>query len=266
MFSKTAKNRTWIIRTKAPFLGALLSLVLAVSLFVGCKDDNPNTEPKSEPVLCTVGDDSPCELWQRCVATEGGQAHCEGERQCETKDNCPEGKICKGGVCVPIVVCEVGCLPESVCILPSVGCQPGCFEDRDCSGSRVCGGRDATTGLGACRNSTSTPEPVLVLCTVGDDSPCELWQRCVDQGNNQGHCVGERLCETNNECSDMKTCKGGICAPFSECKALCPWDEYVCSSTGGCQPGCFEDKDCSGSRICGGRDTTTGLGTCRNPK
>jgi len=267
MFSATTKNSPLFMKKKAPLLGAFLSLVFASALFVACKDDDVDSLTPS--VSCTVGDDSACALWQRCVAQEDGQGRCVGERQCETNNNCTDGKTCKGGVCVPPSACKVSCAPESVCVSPDVGCQPGCFEDSDCSGSRVCGGRDTTTGLGSCRNPTSNPEPKPepVLCPVGDDSPCELWQRCVDQGNNQGHCVGERLCETNNECSDRKTCKGGVCAPSSYCKLLCPSDEFVCPSPDiGCQPGCLEDRDCSGSRVCGGYDTTTGLGSCRNPK
>ncbi|MCL2625788.1 MAG: hypothetical protein FWD46_03090 [Cystobacterineae bacterium] len=250
------------MKKKAPILCALLALVLAFSLFVSCKDkdkDKDDTEDLPTPVSCTVGDDSPCELWQRCHL-----GHCLGERQCETNDDCP-GKTCKDGTCVPVSYCEMGCPPgEFVCVFLDTGasCQPGCVEDSHCSGSRICGGRDTTTGLGTCRNPTSNPEPVL--CTVGDDSPCELWQRC-----HLGHCVGERQCETSDNCPKGKTCKEGTCAPLSECKVGCPPGEFVCISldTGAsCQPGCVEDSHCSGSRICGGHDTTTGLGTCRNPK
>jgi len=241
------------MKKKAPILCLLPSLVLAFSLFVGCKD---NTTPT--PVSCTVGDDSPCELWQRCLA-EGTQGHCVGERECETSDNCPNEKACKGGTCVPSAYCEIGCPDGFVCV--STSCQPGCLEDNHCSGSKICGGRD-TTGLGTCRNTTPTQNPEPVLCTVGDDSPCELWQRCLAEGT-QGHCVGERQCETNDKCPQGKTCKDGTCVPEAYCEVGCP-DGLVCVS-GNCQPGCLGNSDCSDSKICGGR-ATTGLGTCRNPK
>ncbi|MCL2011503.1 MAG: hypothetical protein FWG75_01765 [Cystobacterineae bacterium] len=162
MFSEATKNSLNI--KKAPFLCALLSLVLAFSLLVSCKED---TKDCCAPALvtCTVGDDSPCELWQRCLGTEGAQGdqgdqgHCIGERQCETDDNCSDGKTCKSGSCVPASYCEVGCPQgEFVCVSPELGCQPGCFENGNCSDSRVCGGHDTTTGLGACRNPKQGPE------------------------------------------------------------------------------------------------------------
>ena len=258
MLLKAIKTRSPTMKKKAPLLYTFLFLALALFLFVGCKDDKAtdskdNTTDSPTPVQCTVGDDSPCELWQRCH-----QGHCVGERLCETNNDCPAGRVCKGGTCAPSSRCEVGCPPgEFVCVAAGDGgCQLGCFDDNDCSGGRVCGGHDTTTGLGTCRNPTPGP----VLCTVGDDSPCELWQRCLE-----GHCVGERQCETNDKCSGGKTCKGGICAPSSECKVGCQTESACASPATGCQPGCLVDKDCSGSRICGGHDTTTGLGTCRNP-
>ncbi|MCL2313774.1 MAG: hypothetical protein FWC28_00765, partial [Proteobacteria bacterium] len=101
----------------------------------------------------------------------------------------------------------------------------------------------------------------------GDDSPCELWQRCLAEGT-QGHCVGERQCETNDDCSQWKTCKDGNCASLSRCKVGCPHGEFVCSleTEERCPSGCLEDSDCFGARVCGGHDEKTGLGTCRNPK
>jgi len=151
-FSKASNNSSPLMKNKTPPLGALFSLVLAFSLFAACKDNN--VDSLTPPISCTVGDDSPCALWQRCVLQEGGQGHCVGERLCETNDDCTEaGKTCKGGVCVPSAHCEVACPSGQVCVSPD-GCKPGCFEDSDCSGNRMCGGRDTTTGLGTCRNPT----------------------------------------------------------------------------------------------------------------
>jgi len=156
MFSKTANNRSPSMKKKTPLLYALLSLALVFSSFVACKDDDGEplrtsaTPPVTPPVSCPVGDDSPCELWQRCVDQGNHQGHCVGERQCETNDNCSNGKTCKGSTCVPSSNCEIACPPGKVCV--NANCKTGCFDNSDCSDNRICGGHDAETGLGACRN------------------------------------------------------------------------------------------------------------------
>lgn len=162
---------------------------------------------------------------------------------CDSLENCPVGYLCDpvARVCreageVPTCARDTDCPLAQICI--SGACGPGCVRDGDC-------GLDVACIEGACvddgRCNTSATCPFGQSCSAAGrcEFPAGGGQVCQP-------CYEARLCLSDTDCPGTscvrpdlerygrcETCGGGLCR-FSDTS----------------EPGCSDDAQCGGGRIC----------------
>ena len=205
---------------------------------------------------------------------------------CSTDENCAEGQVCEGGLCVAgcsdASPCPSGercqdarCVPDlpGFCrsdadcgereICRALQCVPAppppCAQDQDCGAGQICEAGQcgpaqcsvpADCGIGA-RCVGGRCEPLVPDCT--QDSDCGEGEVC-----EAGACVPgpEDTCDTDADCDEDEVCEAGLCVPGPEdtCDTDADCDEDEVCEAGVCVPGpdeaCLNDGDCAPGERC----------------
>jgi hypothetical protein len=236
---------------------------------------------------CTLTDDEfqPVNVDQRANLPRdaGGAAPaCAGAAECCDALPCPEGQLCKAGVCqaAPSSGDAGGCrgsecpLPENIVPLPEPSCDDSALgpeeADIDCGG--VCGSTcragqacradaDCSAGL-FCPASSSRCS--AVSCGDGVRNGAEL---LIDCGG--GECPG---CADGTACSTAADCRSGVCDGAGRCAAPSCTDgvkngDEVDADCGGSCPDCAPGRACSAggdcqSGVCSAGGCAPGLSQC----
>jgi len=162
---------------------------------------------------------------------------------CKYPSDCPDGKSCVNGQCVPTCTDPSQCSPGNTCVKGV--CQPGppqCTADKDCPAAtpKCAGGRcvsvctkdsECPTGdycyQGACIPDTRGTQN----CSATDTSKCNASQKCVD-----GFC--------KYTCSSDTTCEH-----IDERIAFCGVDK-VCRTQAEAHPQCTSSTTCASGQLC----------------
>jgi hypothetical protein len=165
------------------------------------------------------GSDGQCELKERCdPATLRCTFRPGWGDDCRLNDDCPAGKFCVQGLCVPAqdaVLCPDGrCLAAGArCNRTNGVCEEdiGCLADADCAPAELC-----ATALHRCE-PRCTPETEGEICAAG--------QRCFES-----RCA---------DCAGPADCPGGM---------VCDPGLLECVVEG--QDRCLSDRDCPVGLVC----------------
>lgn len=171
------------------------------------------------------------------VACASGEVRVGGicRESCQTNADCPAGRFCNSGACIPEMTCQEDADCQAVFNDPRAVCREGgCFilqcsegEEQPCQ--TLCGNGTEYCRGGVWRGCTA-PMPRLEICGDGQDNDCN---GRADEGCGDCEDGDERACET--ECgTGVERCLGG----WRGCTAERPQPFDVC--------GDGVDNDCNG--------------------
>jgi hypothetical protein len=201
-----------------------------------CVEDGCGQHCQPAGAGCAVPAD--CPAGSSCTTTEVGERCVRAAPGCATSQDCPAGFSCDEGACIDR---RIGCTGSDFVLT--------------CPFNFVC-----ETTLGA-------PFCVRGMRRCLSDANCRLGQRCVDvEGDGAGECVGDGLCDANDDCAGMNlTCgvepsrlsfeclPAGLCERTSDCPAgrtcvdLWGDGQAECVLAGGT---CGAQRDCAEGELC----------------
>ncbi len=173
----------------------------------------------------TCGDGNPC-TDDPCNA-KAGCSHPFNTAQCNDKNACTTGDVCKGGACTStaLFACDDGKICTSDSCDPKTGCV---FADN----GKACDDGDPCTPGDACKGG---------LCVGGQTKNCDDKNQCTADvcDAKTGSCVNA---QTTDSCTD-----GNACTQFDQCAAgKCVGKELVCDDANGCTTdGCAPASGCT---------------------
>lgn len=195
--------------------------------------------------------------------------------QCVSTSDCPDDRICQGGLCAFYCWDDGACYPDELCDEPTGTCLlRECDEDGDCAGGYGCDDyrcvslapRICTPDGGRCE------ENVLYLCDSEgiseSEEPCGEDAVCVQAGLTAA-CL-PKICEPNSvSCENVFTAASCNANGTAETTIACDGDEYcdggICK-----QPICTANaQECVGNRLltCNALGSeVTGLGCDQAPE
>lgn len=210
---------------------------------LSCADALQGPEPSECRLPGTLAAGTSCASEVQCstlyckFGTAGGCGTCATRAaaggSCASTSECPDGSVCKGGVCASVRVVAVGgaCNDSDVaqkCVLGSYCKGPGGAASGTCTAYAAAGDNCADTE-----------------CDVFKGLLCNSADVCVSYSASAagGSCGGE----SNNVCADSGTCMGATTTVSGTCGASIPVGG-TCSSTAG--PSCQYPADCNTNGVC----------------
>jgi hypothetical protein len=186
---------------------------------------------------CTLG---PCGAGEICRASDGhcctpGAGDCplppDLAGVCNSDPECPRGKICSAGVCVP--ACDSPgaalCTPPSVCDDVIGRCAPPtCARDTDCDPGSYCNAQNHCAVLGYGGPVACAPSAPSVSPRCAAASSAQNFLSCVSGIGPSGcpYCLGGSCyspgtCTADGECHAGSQCEDGLCRANSDpCSTL----------------------------------------------
>lgn len=146
--------------------------------------------------------------------------------ECAADADCPEGTICRSGVCAA---------PQEPPPVPNPGT---CTRNADCADAAL-----------VCRDGTCVPAPAPACSAT---NPCPSGQDCVD-----GACLASAdTCQFSFECGVGRICVNQLCTTACTADAMCGAGLTCDEASGSCVaippvPGmCTDDAACGAGRVC----------------
>ncbi|MBQ9243175.1 MAG: hypothetical protein IJ165_08090 [Proteobacteria bacterium] len=184
-----------------------LAVAIAGMMAWGCGSDVLSSEKPVKPVEPSIGD------------------------PCEDESECPDGAVCRDGVCAEEEACT-DCEEPPLCGGKVCADKQLCVSDTcvDLCGNKVCGEDEV------CHEDVCTKTCGGVLCE--SDERCEI-NRCVRDGDCGGiECPAGMVCN-NDICREPGNCNGAACEPAEICM------DGLCRPKGDCGGvACNEDEVC----------------------
>ena len=185
--------------------------------------------------LCDV--DGDCPGRQRCA---GGQ--CVEGAGCDADLDCLGARRCHPEIAVCVDACPDGACPAGlVCRAGLCGEPDGCLDDAECAGERVC--RLGRCAVGECAAHDDCPGGTCADFACADAAPgacaCPDGWACIAGACVQPGPCGGGTCPAGWVCRDDGLC--GRCADDADCPGRCDdgicLDEIACESDDDCLPG-----------------------------
>ncbi len=215
-----------------------------------------------------AGDDGAASSGERTASVRDAGIMVPTNGQCLNDSECPEGRVCQGGVCVvPEQMTPMTCQGDADCSDGArcvdgacQGNEEGCADDSDCNLGERCVEGDCRSESGACMVDVECPPgqrcqegmcvPAPSQGCMGD-AECAMGQRCVD-----GQCVANPGgCAGDADCPMGETCQDGMCAvPPGGCLNDNECGPNASCVNGRCEPNnmpeCAGNADCADGMIC----------------